>query len=55
MLVAGAAMPYLFRKSDAEEQLARQLVGELYVHGIMDGELLADERNELRFETIRIV
>jgi hypothetical protein len=54
MLVAGADMPYLFRKTNGgTNEVSWRLVGELYVHGIMDGEALQAE--DLEFETIRVV
>jgi hypothetical protein len=40
-IVSGAKTPFIFRKADQGENSVYRLVGETYVHGIMQGEALA--------------
>jgi len=54
MLVAGADVPHVFRPTiTVGEKEAFTLVGEAYVHGIMQGEGLAG--GEAAMEEIRVV
>lgn len=52
MLVAGAYVPYIFRPS-VKTKGAWELVGEVYCHGLMFGELV--ENHGLEFDMIEIV
>jgi hypothetical protein len=44
-IVLGAETPFVFRASEGKER-GYTLVGECYVHGIMDGEVLVDPTKE---------
>jgi hypothetical protein len=44
-IVLGAETPFVFRASEGKER-EYALVGECYVHGIMDGEVLVDPTKE---------
>jgi len=52
-IVPGASVPFILRK-DQEPNLST-MVGESYVHGVMDGELVKDmSQNDVRFQKIEI-
>ncbi|KAM7205118.1 Heterokaryon incompatibility protein (HET) domain containing protein [Naviculisporaceae sp. PSN 640] len=54
-VVFGAEVPYIIRRKEdkgaEEEEVLYELVGDCYIHGIMQGETLKDER----YETVDIV
>jgi hypothetical protein len=61
-LVQGAQVPFVLRDVKGEgADVGRfgaeryQLVGEAYVHGVMDGELFGRETGELRMEDLEII
>ncbi|KAH8897871.1 hypothetical protein GQ53DRAFT_837633 [Thozetella sp. PMI_491] len=55
MLVAGASTPFIFRSVDGQNTFS--LVGEAYVHGVMDGEALnfGPDEPQLEWRTISVV
>jgi hypothetical protein len=57
-ILAGAQMPFVLRlvPGEASGQQSFRLIGESYVHGVMDGSFVQfDDKGEPRWTTIRIV
>lgn len=51
-LIAGAAVPYVFRPVSGDRKDRFRLIGEAYVHGVMYGEALA--KGPVKFERMEI-